>query len=131
MSQFHDYHIRGYEVDSAHRTVKFKLVWPYDGKEEKIEYLIFSGVYGYELKNDSMCSIVFDFEEITIPQFLEAFGNEIAEAYRQNGAYGPWAADLTKANEVLVKNNVKSIVITSSIGMAGWLLAQSSEVKNA
>ncbi len=131
MNSYHDYHIYGYEVDSKEREISFKLAWPEEGNEETIVYLQFKGVYGYELKNDSMVSIVSDFTEISLSEFFAEYGQEIKESYRQNGAYGPWVHDLNNAEEQLNKNNVKAIVLSSSIGLVGWVLAQKIKVKNA
>ena len=131
MNSYHDYHIYGYEVDSVDRRVTFRLGWPYDKNAEKRVILNFFGVFGYELTNDSMTSIVLDFEEIPLRTFLNEYGNDIRESFRQNGAYGPWAADLAKAEVELESQNVKAIVLSSSIGMEGWLLAQAVEENNA
>jgi len=131
MNSYHDYHIYGYEVDSLERKIKFKLAWPEENGESTIVYALFTGVHGYELKNDSMASIVFEFEEISLNEFLNDYSKEIKESYRQNGSYGPWAHDLAKAEEELKKNNVKAIILSSSMGMVGWLLAQNIEEQNA
>ncbi len=131
MNSFHDYHIYGYEVNSLEREIKFKLAWPNQGKEAKITYLIFGGVFGYELKNDSMTSIVCDFEEVEISDFLSDNGVEIKESYRQNGAYGSWVHNFSKAEEELSNNNVKAIVLSSSMGLVGWVLAQTIKAQSA
>ena len=131
MNSYHDYHIHGYEVDSLERRIKIKLAWPEESGSYKIKYVIFNGVYGYELKNDSMASIVFEFEEVALNEFIDEFGEEIGESYRQNGSYGSWAHDMNNAEDELRKNNVKPVILSSSMGMVGWLLTQSIVEENA
>ncbi|MDH4317308.1 MAG: hypothetical protein OEV64_02870 [Desulfobulbaceae bacterium] len=131
MKSYHDFHIYGYEVDSVKRKINFKLAWPEGDGQARIVNVQFDGVFGYELKNDSMASIVYEFEEISLNEFMTEYASDIKEAYRQNGAYGPWAHDLSKAEEELTKDNVKAIVLSSSMGMVGWVLTQTVSEKNA
>jgi hypothetical protein len=53
------------------------------------------------------------------------------ESYKQNGAYGAWARDLGNAETELSNNGIKSTVLSSSMGMVGWVLAQSVGEQNA
>ena len=131
MKSWHDYQVYGYEVKSIEREIRFTLAWPREGKEPELKIAIFKNVFGYELKNDSMVSIVCAFEEIPLAQFFQDYGDDIRESYRQNGAYGNWAHDLDNALEVLGVKKVKAIEIYSSIGLVGWILAQSIEERNA
>lgn len=130
MKSWHDYQVYGYEVKSIEREIRFTLAWPREGKEPELKIAIFKNVFGYELKNDSMVSIVCAFEEIPLVQFFQDYGDDICESYRQNGAYGNWAHDLDNALEVLGVKKVKAIEIYSSIGLVGWILAQSIEERN-
>ncbi len=131
MKSYHDFHVYGYEVDSFKRKINFKLAWPEENADASIVNVFFEGVYGYELKNDSMASIVYDFEEIPLSQFFKEYGEEIKESYRQNGAYGPWVHNIGNAEEELGKNGVKAIILSSSMGLVGWVLAQTIGEKNA
>ena len=131
MESFHDHQLHGYRVDSENRQIEFKLAWPVEDGNFQIKYLTFGNVQGYELKNDALVSIVFEFEELEISQFLSEYREEIKEAYRQNGAYGPWASDLLEAENTLSKLGTRAVVLSSSIGIEGWVLATNIEVKNA
>jgi len=131
MKSYHDFHIQGYEVDSVRRKINFRLAWPEHDNGVSVVNVVFEGVFGYELKNDSMASIVLGFEETSLTDFFNEYGEEIKESYRQNGAYGPWAHDLEKAVRELSGKDVKAIILSSSIGMVGWVLAQAIEEKSA
>jgi len=131
MKSYHDFHIYGYEVDSVKRKINFRLAWPEKNGETSIVNVLFDDVFGYELKNDSMANIVFEFEEVSLKDFFGAYGSEIRESYRQNGAYGPWAHDLGGTVDDLSRKDVKAIILSSSIGMVGWVLAQTIEEQNA
>jgi hypothetical protein len=131
MNSYHDYYVNAYEVDSVERVLKFKLAWPKQNNEADIVQLIFSGVQGYELKNDSMVSIIFSFEELSLCNFFTKHGDNFKESSRLNGAYGSWANDLGHAIVALNKSNAKAYVLSSSIGMEGWIVADNVEEINA
>ncbi len=132
MRSYHDFHVYGFEVDSQQRKINFRLAWPYDRAKASFVNVLFEGVYGYELKNDSLASIVFDFEEIPLALFLQEHSEEIRESFRQNGAYhGSWAHNLDNAESDLREKGVKAIVLSSSMGLVGWVLAQTITEKNA
>lgn len=131
MNSYHDFHIHGYEVDSVKRKINFRLASPEHDNGASVINVEFEGVFGYELKHDSMASIVLEFEETSLTDFFNEYGEEIKESYRQNGAYGPWAHNLGKAVSELSGKGVKAIILSSSIGMVGWVLAQAIEEKNA
>ncbi len=131
MNSYHDYHVYGYEIDSVERVLRIKLAWPNQNKEADLVHLTFSGVQGYELTNDSMTSIILSFEEMPLNEFLTEYGDNIKESYRQNGAYGSWANNLEQAIVTLNRNNAKAYVLSSSIGMEGWVIAGDVDAKNS
>ena len=107
------------------------MAWPEEDGKTSIVNVFFEGVFGYELKNDSMGSVVLEFNEISLNKFLQKYGSDIKESFRQNGAYGPWASDLDSAESMLSRNGIKAIELSSSMGMEGWVLAKSVSEVNA
>ena len=131
MKAWHDYHISGYTVDSIKRDITFNLVLPGNGVESKMGKVVFKSVHGYELQNDAMASIILYFEEMGISNFLEIYGGEIEKSFSQNGCYGEWASDLSDAQRKLEEMSAKAYILSSSIGLEGWLLAEEVIEENA
>lgn len=125
MKSWHDYHIHGYSVDSINKEIRFILAWPLESEQSEIFEVVFRGVQGYELSNDSMASIVSSFEQVPLTELLTDYGSFVKEAYCQNGAYGPWASSLETAEQELAELGVRAFILTSSMGLVGRLLATS------
>jgi hypothetical protein len=128
MKAWHDYHISGYRVQSIDRIITIDLVWNYQSETNiPSAKVIFSGVQGYEFRNDGMGSIVLDFEEYDIDEFFETFGAAIEKSYATTAAFGGWAANMPNAKEKFKNSNAKAYVLNASYGLEGWVISSAVE----
>ena len=86
--------------------------------------MIFKGVQGYHFENDAFGNIILDVETVAVDQFLKEHSTEISESYRMAGAYGPWASNLETAPAHLLGQGIQGFILSSSIGLSGWVLAR-------
>jgi hypothetical protein len=88
----------------------------------------FSGVEGYNFKNDAFDNIIFSLTEVSADKILLDHGSEIEEYSRMAGAPGQWADDLKAASAILGAQGVKGFELSSSYGLSGWVLAKQAAV---
>jgi hypothetical protein len=117
----HDNHLISYEVRCDERTISLRT--EYRPKQEFVN-VIFKGVQGYHFENDAFGNIILDVETVAIDQFLKEHSNEISESYRMAGAHGPWASNLETAPGYLLGQGIQGFILSSSIGLSGWVLAR-------
>jgi hypothetical protein len=67
--------------------------------------------------------------EISLEKFLDDERDYLSEAFRQSGAPGNWAADMSTATARLLDLGIKAFALGSSIGIHGWVLANRKEVR--
>jgi len=124
----HDAVITSYEVRSKLREIELHIEFSHPDIGTEYSLIVFQGVEGYHLHSDSFGSIILDIETVPAACILKDFGAEIAESYYWSGAFGAWAAKLETAADLLEKRNVHGFLISSSIGLSGWILASTMTV---
>ena len=128
MKSWHDYHITHYEVDSLNKTITFRVAWPYDTETSiKNGKIKFTGVIGYHLENDAFGNIILSFESVPIETIISKNKEYIENSFKWSGAFADWAEDIESASEKLKKKNIEGYILSSSIGLSGWLLVESVE----
>jgi hypothetical protein len=118
----HDNHLVSYEVQCETRTITLRTEYR-DRKPTEYTSVVFGGVQCYHFQNDAFGNIIFDVSELPVEQFLREYGAEIKELYRMNG-WPTWAADLDSAPRHLSEEGIKTFVLSSSLGLSGWVLAE-------
>ena len=134
LPSLHDDFLISYEVDCKARRIKLRAK-----RDARVEAnrglpdraIVFEGVEGYHFENDAFENIIFSLECVSVEQLLAAYGAQIAESYRQAGAPGPWAADLTSAAQWLKVRGMQAFELSSSYGLSGWILAREFLVEQA
>jgi hypothetical protein len=116
----HDNLLVSYEVRCEERIITLRT--EYRPKQEFVS-VIFKGVQGYRFENDAFGNIIFDVETVGVDQLLKEHGKEISESYNY-GAYGPWASNLETAPARLLEQGTQGFILSSSIGLSGWILAR-------
>ena len=90
----------------------------------------FSGVQGYHFENDAFGNIIFGLESVPLEWFLTEYGAEISELRRMTGSPGSWAKNLASAPEYLRDEGIKAFILSSSLGLSGWVLAKEISISS-
>jgi hypothetical protein len=120
----HDNLIVSYEVQCETRRIVLHTEYHAFDKTTEYTDIVFTGVEGYHFENDAFSNIILNLEEVRVAQILSEYYGQISESYRKAGAPGPWAANLDGASEFLSKKGIKGYLLSSSIGLSGWVLAR-------
>ena|SRR5437016_4164197 len=126
----HDNQIVSYEVQCERRTITLRTELREESKPTEFRNVVFDGVQGYHFEHDAFGNIVFDVVNVPLEQFLTDYGGEISELYRRNGAPS-WAANLASAAEQIRQQGIRPFVLSSSLGLSGWVLAKNMSVVGA
>jgi hypothetical protein len=119
----HDDQLVSYDVQCEKRTITLHTEYRVEDKPTEFTNVVFEGVQGYHFENDAFGNIIFDVSNVPVEQFLAEYGNEMSELYRMNGS-PTWAADLVSAPECLREQGIKAFILSSSLGLSGWVLAK-------
>ncbi|WP_421794141.1 hypothetical protein [Hydrocarboniphaga effusa] len=125
LPSFHDDHVVGYEVNVEARRIVLKIK---AAQGSSISSVVFNDIARYCFVNDALGNIVYALEQVRPGDVILEFKEQIAESYRQSGAPGPWAGDLTTASRKLEEQGISGFVLSSSFGMSGWVLAANAAV---
>jgi len=124
LPSFHDDYLVGYEVDCEGRQIKLHIKSAASVAEEAgVSTVIFTGVDGYHFENDAFGNIIFDLETVPTAGFVSEYRGELAESHRYGGV-GAWASDLDAAPRLLSEQGIHAYVLSSSLGLSGWVLAR-------
>ena len=126
----HDHAVVGYEVDALTRRLVLRTqIESGSSTVERCE-IIFSSVEAYSLEHDSFGTILFGIEEVPA---LTLFENNVARFESGHKAAGwPrfWQRNADDARRYLLEHKTRGFEISSSIGMSGWVLAESLQIVN-
>jgi hypothetical protein len=125
MAEIHDNKILSYTVDLENQNIIIHTEYWYHDVCEKTD-IIFENVTAHLFKDESKGSILFDIEAYDLDDFIE----ENKELLGKQRDYG-WPALYKTEDELLAKlkdNNQSYYVITSSVGLYGWVLAEKMKV---
>lgn len=119
----HDNLITSYEVQCEKRTITLRTEYRDQNKPPEFTNVSFGGVEGYHVENDAFGNIIFDVDNVPMETFLKEYGAELSELCRMNGS-PTWAEDIASAPEVLRKQGIRAYILSSSLGLSGWVLAK-------
>ncbi|MGB6387628.1 MAG: hypothetical protein WBD25_19645 [Terriglobales bacterium] len=119
----HDNQLVAYEVQCEKRTITLCTEYRVEGKPTEFTNVVFEGVQGYHFENDAFGNVIFDVSNIPVEQFLKDYGGEMSELFRMTGSL-TWAADLVSAPDYLREQGIKAFILSSSLGLSGWVLAK-------
>lgn len=123
----HDNIVTGYTVSCETREIVLHTEFRDQEPNEKTD-VIFRGVEAYHIMGDNMQSVLFDVYECTIDQILLDFNSEFEEGVKYAWP-GPWNESPKACREYFEKHECKAWMISSSYGMAGFVMAKSMELK--
>jgi hypothetical protein len=124
----HDNLIVSYEVQCEARIIVLHTKYHLFDKPTEYTNIVFTGVEGYHFENDAFGNVILNLEEVRAAQILSEYYGQISESYRKAGAPGPWAANLESASEFLTKRGIRGFILSSSIGLSGWILAREMSI---
>lgn len=127
----HDNLLVSYEVHCEQRIITLRTEYRVENKPTEFTNVFFEGVQGYHFENDAFGNIIFDVTDVPTEQFLKEYGAEISELYRMAGSPGPWVADIVSAPEYLLEHGIKAFILSSSLGLSGWILAKEMSIFQA
>jgi hypothetical protein len=120
----HDNHVTGYAIDGVRHTLALHTERSWLNPIERVD-VRFEGVHAHHLvHHDYHQNILFDVEEVDLGGLLE---DEWAlfEGGRRYGWPGPWNTTAPETLAWLRNNGVRAWHIDASVGLSGWVLAQS------
>ena len=100
-------------------------------KPSEFTNVVFTGVQGYHFQNDAFGNIIFGVENVPVEWFLKEYGVEILELNRMAGSPGEWVKNLDSAPAFLNEEGIKPFVLSSSLGLSGWVLATEISIVQA
>lgn len=127
MSRVHDYEILSYEVDLQNDQIIIHTKYEDTiSNSAELTDIIFTDVFNHYFEHQLKGSIILDFCESEISRFII----RNSEQLRKNKNYGwPMMFDsVDQVEETLVNGGYKYIVLMSSYGMNGWVLAKNFEI---
>ena len=127
----HDNRLVSYEVQCEARTILLRTEYRVKNQPTEFVNVIFRGVQGYHFENDAFGNIILSLEIVALEQFLTEYGAEISKAYQAAGSPGPWAANLETASRYLRENAIEGFILSSSLGLSGWILAREMSIFSA
>jgi len=129
LPSFHDDYLVGYEVDCEGRQIKLHIKpAPWVAEQASVSTVVFTGVDGYNFESDAFGNIIFDLKAEPPAWFVSEYRDELVESHRY-GALGTWASDLDAAPLVLSELGIQAYVLSSSLGLSGWVLAREAFVE--
>ena len=127
----HDNRVISYEVDCERREIVMHTRFE---SREPIEHtdLIFEEVLAYHFENDNFGNILLGVEEVPV-RLLVARYRSLFEDGAKYAWPGPWNASPEASLRYFESEGVKAFEISSSYGLAGWVVAKSyrTRVNNA
>jgi hypothetical protein len=127
----HDNLLISYEVQCEKQIITLRTEYRREDKPTEFTNVVLSGVQGYHFENDAFGNIIFDVAEVPVEWFLTEYGAEISELHRMAGSPGPWAKNLTSAPEYLREHGIKAYILSSSLGLSGWVRAKEISIFQA
>jgi hypothetical protein len=124
----HDNHLLRYEVDQQNRTITL-VTESSDTENSTLVAVVFSNVTAYSFASDSfeLGTILFGIEEIPAHSIVDDDA-DMFETGRKYGWPGHWNRSLQEAKQHLRSEQFKGFEISSSIGLFGWIIAESVQL---
>ncbi len=122
----HDNKIEKYMVDCKNRKIDMYTITE-DGTNELLR---FENVWGYHFYHDAFGNIILDIETVMPNIIINDLHDELKEGFRLSGAFGPGADNLEQLPALLEEQGYKGFLISSSLGLEGWVIARSATIFN-
>lgn len=119
----HDYIINSYNVDIKNKTVE---IYAEDADEKYLARFTATGVLTHSFQAILDYNIILDIEERDVRDFIEGNIEELNKMKKYN--WPIYYRDIQELKEYLLVNGYKYIMIASSFGMSGWILAKKYEI---
>jgi hypothetical protein len=126
----HDNQIISYEVHCENRTITLRTEYREENKPTEFTNVLFEGVQGYHFENDAFGNLIFDVTNFPAEEFLKEYGTEISDLRRKNGR-PTWAEDLITVPRYMRENGIRAFILSSSLGLSGWVLAKETSILSA
>jgi len=122
----HDSRVVSYEVDGERRRVVLHTRFD---ERVPVEFtdLIFEGVLAYHFENDNFGNILFSVEEVPVAQLVASCRNLFEEGSKYAWP-GSWNESPEASLDHFQSHAGKAFEISSSYGLAGWVIAESYRV---
>jgi hypothetical protein len=127
MISLHDNIVTGYAVSCEEREVILHTEYPHKEPKERTD-VIFCGVEAYHIVGDNMQSVLFDIADCNLEEILETYSSEFQVGVRYAWP-GPWNESMEASKEYLMKTECKGWMISSSYGMAGFVIGKTRELR--
>ncbi|HLX85301.1 MAG TPA: hypothetical protein VKR59_15480 [Terriglobales bacterium] len=127
ISSVHDNLLVSYEVHCEKRTITLRTEHRAEKKATEFTNVLFEGVHGYHFENDAFGNIIFDVADVSADEFLKENGGGISELRRMTGQPA-WAEDLRAAPQYMSEHGITAFVLSSSLGLSGWILAKKMSI---
>ena len=123
----HDNRLVSYEVRCEERIITLRTEYRAKNMPTEFTNIVFEKVQGYRFENDAFGNIIFELATVPVEQFLTEYGAEISELRRMTGSPA-WATDLGSAPGYLHDQGIKGFILSSSLGLSGWVLAEECSI---
>jgi hypothetical protein len=122
----HDNFIYGYRVDCEGRRLILNTVFR---DREPIEYtdVIFHEVLAHHFEHVLQSNILFDVEEIDVANFVQENAELFARSWQHGWPPLEYSGDLVQLINSIRAASVRAFAVSSSYGLAGWVLARTSQ----
>jgi hypothetical protein len=118
----HDNYVTGYSVSCENRRIVLHTEFREREPNERTD-IVFSGIEAYFIFRDNMSTILYDVDERAISEILKEFSSEF-ESGEKYGWPGIWNKSTQACLEHFRKEECKGWIISSSIGMEGFVIAK-------
>jgi hypothetical protein len=120
---FHDYHLRGYEVAEFGSVITLDLVYEYPGQVVRKSRIRFEGVKLYHFVH-TVGAIITDIEEVSLNGLVREHEASISAWSKEQGV-ADWRTDTDQLLEDWSALSLKAWCIDSAIGFKGFVVATS------
>jgi hypothetical protein len=124
----HDNVVKGYSVLCEERKIVIHTAFREREPHEQTD-VIFRDVEAYYIANDNLKTILFDITECPFSELLAEYASEFETGVKYCWP-GAWNKSPEACSEFLTKNGSRGWTIDSSIGMTGFIIARSMEMRS-
>ncbi|NEU60407.1 hypothetical protein [Paenibacillus sp. ALJ109b] len=125
MPSVHDNIILGYEVDLEYERIRMRTRSYHSDLSEDTD-ILFSDVLAHSFDTPLQGSIIFDIDEVGLDCFI-SYNRDLLEKGKGQGWPIMYETD-EELETKLIEGEYLYLVITSSYGLSGWVLAKKVEM---
>ncbi len=124
--KFHDYHLKGYEVNDYGSAITLHLSFDYEGENRDESHITFNEVVAYHFIHTGG-AIITDIEEVSLDVLLKETITDLSKWSKMHGGIALWDDDASIYQSNLEREGYKSWLITSAIGFEGFVIGRKVE----